>query len=614
MSQSAADSRLTNSNNSVNSATAGISGADESREIPTPEDRIAEFFEQYPERATIPVSRQDGQSIRADYAIDRDTEWQAKPATEREAEIGDVPAGTQTTARDAVRWIDAVETTLEKFEEARRTTVNLKRGRPSDPEYAEFSVESENRWFASYQKRYFGELNGWLRELTGGERPSGGETDAAFDDPYVVLLTRSASAVPEGEYMGPVDHADAIRSAWEPVYHELRNELRRKGYELGEDWQYERRMEPHKGERGGGTNWCYTHEHAVIVVDGEVEAGDFESVLQKHVDECEPASADAHAPGEAAEVFEAGEMDNLAAYVGSYCGIEPTELLERESEYIAWAAAMDAGNIRTKSRSDAAAHAATADACRQRSESAQSDQEKGHGERVVRSSKRGYEFECSCCGSPHAVDQDHDTLASARLADTAHPVADGGRDFEEEREEGLRDRWQDARAAAAVGETPTRRKRRKRIERELRRDSDATPMQIVARAELPPGCMELVEEVRAGYDRSGAAGFERPPEWRVESVTVGEEEYPASAGNGVQMVELDRSDMQRGDLGTFEGRETPAGEIEMVSRRFVANGEGTVECEVSGATISRSRPHLLVQVDGAELVVDDIPTLGAWCV
>jgi len=43
-----AGSRLTNSNNSVNSSTAGISGADETRQIPTPEERIAEFWETYP--------------------------------------------------------------------------------------------------------------------------------------------------------------------------------------------------------------------------------------------------------------------------------------------------------------------------------------------------------------------------------------------------------------------------------------------------------------------------------------------------------------------------------------------------------------------------------------
>lgn len=613
MSQSAGGSRPTNSNNSVNGSGPGISGAGEDRDIPTPSERVAEFFEEYPERAGLPVAREPGQSLRSEYAVEDREHWQAEPISEHEKP----PTGTQVTAVNPVTWVEAVERTLERYEETRRTTVNLEKGRPGEPEYAEFSVESETRWFASYQKRYFAQLNGWLRELTGGERPNGA-TAGTFEDPYIVLLTRSASAAPAGEHLGPVDHANEIRDSWEPVYHTLRNTMRSLGFEMGEDWQYERRMEPHKGERGGGTNWCYTHEHTVIVVDGEISAADLEPVLAKHVEACDPAGAEAHEPGEAAEVFPAEKMENLAAYVGSYCGIEPTELLERETEYVAWAGAMDAGNIRTKSRSDAAKHAAAADACKQRCESAQSEQEDRHGERIIRSSKRGYQYECAECGSPHQVEQSHDTLTSARLAggesdETA--VCDGGRDFEGERVASLRGRWQDARAAASVGETPTRVRQRERIAEELERRPGATAATVVGRLGLAPDAKPFVEEVRAGADRSGVVGFERPPSWRVKSVTVGEEEYPASAGNGVEMVDLDPSGRPDGGLSTFVGRETPQGEIRRVCRRFLSGGETTiVDCAASGERFDASDPHLLVWLDGAPepVPVEGFGTLGEW--
>jgi len=618
VSQAAGGSRPTNSNNSVNGSDAGISGGGETRDIPTPTERLSEFFEEYPERAQLPVARQGGQKLRSEYVYEDVESWAAEPINEFEKG----PQGKEVTATNPVTWVEAVERTLQRYEDTRRTTVNLEKGRPDDPEYAEFSVESETRWFASYQKRYFAQLNGWLRELTGGERPSGGECGGTFDDPHIALITRSASAVPDGEYMGPADHANVIRDAWEPTYHTLRNTLRSLGYEMGDDWQYERRMEPHKGKRGGGTNWCYTHEHTVIVVDGEIAAEDLAPVVEKHVEECDPASADAHEVGEAVEVFPAEKMENLAAYVGSYCGIEPTGLLERETEYIAWAGAMDAANIRTKSRSDAAKHAAQADACKQQYESAQADQGVDHGETVVRSAKRGYEFECAECGSPHGIDQEHDTLASARLsvgdgADGGEAtVCDGGRAFQEEREQELRGQWEDARAAASVGETPTRVEWREQIGRGLERWPEASASELIGRLSLPPAAKDVVFEERAEVDRSEVAGFERPPSWRVVSVSVGEKEFPASAGNGVEMVELEPAERRHGGLMAYTGRETPVGEVERVCRRFKAGADGeVVECAATGERFDASEHHLLVWLEEREgpVPVRNAAQLGQWC-
>ena len=43
----------------------------------------------------------------------------------------------------------------------------------------------------------------------------------------------------------------------------------------------------------------------------------------------------------------------------------------------------------------------------------------------------------------------------------------------------------------------------------------------------------------AEIEPSESVGFERFPKWRVVSVTVGEEEFPASSGGGVDMVMID---------------------------------------------------------------------------
>ena len=617
MSQTAGGSRLTNSNNSVNGSDAGISDSEETRDIPLPSERLAEFYAEYPDLAGLQVTRQEGERVREKFAETTEEAWQEDQPDTPQLEHKNAVTGYRTTRVDPVTWGEAVEIALRNYEETRRTTINLERGRPSDAEYSEFSVESETRWFASYQKRYFAQIQAWVRELTGGERPSGGASDPVFSDPHVVLLTRSASAVPDGERLAPLDHARELQGAWEPCYHTLRNTLRREGYELGDGWQYERRMEPHAGDRGGGVNHCYTHEHTVILVDGEVDPDTFAPVLEKHVDECDPAGPDAHQVGEAVEVFEADELEDIASYVAAYSGVEPSELLERDTEYIAWAATMDAGNIRTKSRSDAAKHAATADQCKQQCEDPRTEQDSDHAEEVRPSLKRGYEYECSHCGSPHGVDQDPDTLTEARLsADDGggQAACDGGFDVDAVRRNDLRERWEDARAAASVGETPTRKRHRGQIERELERTPEASTEVVLGRGGLPPDRKDLVREVAAGADRSNPIGFGRAPSWRVKSVEIGEDEFPASAGSGVDMVETMNPSGERGNLRAFRGRETPMGTVERVCRRFKASGSSvTVECMATGETFDAGESHLLVATEEGRAPVRDVSALAQWC-
>lgn len=609
MSEAAGGSRLTNSNNSVDSATAENQGSGADRELPTPAERTAEFIEEFPALAELPVTARDGQMLRGEFVEMTTERWESEPATEYE----DPVKGERDVPDRPLTWGEAVERDLEKYEETRGTTVNLELGEPSDPEYAEHSVESETRWFPAYQKRYYGQLQGWVRELTGGERPSGGVTEPTFEDPHVALITRSASAMPEGERIAPVDHAVEIADAWEDCYHTLRNTLRAAGYELGEDWQYERRMEPHKGERGGGVNRCHGHEHTVVMIDGEVEPELFAPVLEKHVEQCGPAGADAHEIGEAVEVFHADELEDIASYVAAYTGVEPAELLERDVEEIAFAAAMDAANKRVRSRSDAANWASTADACKQRHENPGADQEREHGERVMLSTKRGVEFECVECGSPHEIDQDHDTLAEARLAPDESQqaaVCDGSGGNRARRRNQLRDRWEDARAAVSVGETPTRRERRRMIERELEKTPGARAPTILGRSGLPPPCEELVEEVRAGFDREEPVSFERAPSWRVVSVEVEGEEYPASAGNGVEMVEVDLSDEWRPPYQG--GRECPACGAEALLSALEArqvhrhSTDAAYWCETCGAEYADAEgpesPYERGSVGAAELV------------
>ena len=534
----AGGSRHTNQNNSVNPSKHGNS-PNSDRQLPTVDECVSEFYAEFPERARLPLTISHGTSLRREYVRERLESYHS----EGPRECDDSVSGMEVVERRPLTWGEAFEQALESHEETRRTTLNLECGRPDDPEYAEFSIDAETRWFASYQKRYYAQMKAWLREITGGERPSGGATEATFSNPHIALVTLSASSVPDGERVGPIDHSNVRRESWSDAYHTLRNQMRSLGFDLGSGWQYDRRAEPHTGERGGGLNHCYGHDHIVIVTDGEVTPNDLRPVVQKHVEACEWAGESAHDLDiedwdtnrddvDTVTIKPESEVEDLANYVASYCGIQPTDLLERSIKYQAWAAAATAANVKTVSRSDAAKHAATADACKQKYESQQSDQGVDHGKSIVRSDRRGYSFECACCGSPHGIDQSHETLTAARSAD--RPIAtDGGLETTDK----LRSAWPSARAAATVGDGPTRKRWRERIEVYLDKYPDASAARIRGALNLPPVAVEVIEEVAAGIDRSEVRSFESGPEWSVKSVTVGETEYPASAGNGVEMVD-----------------------------------------------------------------------------
>lgn len=534
----------TNQNNSVTPATPGPTEPD-GRDLPTPEERISQFFDEYGDRAYLPLTNTHGQRLRKEYTEEVREEFESDAPREWDDSV----SGVEVVRHEPLSWGRAVAELLQSHEETRRTTVNLERGHPDESEYAEFSIDADTRWCSTYQRKYYAQLKAWLREVTGGERPSGGSTDGTMENPKIVLLTRSASATPDGDHVAPVDHAAEIAKSWDDVYHQLRNTMRSLGY----DWQYDRRLEPHDSKRGGGANACYGHEHVVLVVDGSVSTSDFRPIVEKHVDACEWAGEAAHDLDVAdwdlhedevgtVEVKDPDEVEDLAAYVASYAGIRPVDLLDRPTEYIAWAATMNAANIQTKSRSNAAGYAATADACKQRYESGQADQDVNHGEDVVSSDRRGFDWECAECGSPHGIEQDRGGFESEVASSSCSSEADSEPDDDEDHRDDLRSRWPSARSAVSVGESIELAELRQKVRHFLEVDPELSVPELFGKlnAQVPPNRLEtVVEQVREDIDPAAPESFDRPPEWSVKSVTVGEEEFPANAGTGIEMVEVE---------------------------------------------------------------------------
>jgi len=508
----------------------------------------------------LPLTEVPSRKLRKSVLEEYTTEIEVEPITDTEN-------GTTVYELDKrlpLTWEAAVEQLLESYEDSRNTTLKLERGYEGHPDHEVFLKDAETSWMTSDQKRYFAELKGWVRETIGGTRPSGGDCDGKFEDPHVAILTRTASSIPDGDRVAPVDHTTGVNVAWSPVYDKIRNHLRSLGFD-SDEWDYYRKEEPHTSERGGAMNRCYTHEHTMLIVDGRITAEDFQPIMEKHVEKCDAAGMDAHRNTPCADhadeavsdwnatvsgctdcdtpvsVLPAEEVEDVAAYVASYTGIKPAGLLSRSVEYIAWAAVQWAANRKRRTRSNAAGWAATADACKQRFESDKSEQEVNHGEEIVVSDRRAVEFECAECGSPWRIDQDYDTLTSARSSPRdgtgTAPVADGGVEVPD-REEELRGRWPSASSAATVGETPTRRKKRLAIESHLKKHPGASATEVLGACSLPPDDANLVREVMVDVDRSEVVGFNDPPEWRLDSVIIDGEEHPTVSGGGVDMAEV----------------------------------------------------------------------------
>jgi len=568
-------SRHTNGNKSVNAAKAELDPPpqnEQSTEV-VPDAKISncvkEFVEKYPERARTELATGDRQAIRREYANVETVEWEEDlrlSDEERERHMLDRPTGERDGEVSPFTWRDGLHTLLEKYETTKRTTIEAQK-RDYDNLDRHF-IDAKSRWMPSYQKKYKAQLDGWLRELTGGERPSGGETTAAFDNPHIALLTFSMSSIPNGDRVGPVDVFNKAKTTWsDHTYHAVRNTLRSLGFE-SDEWQYDRRAEPHTNERGdkAGRNACYGHEHVILVVDGDVSESDLRPIVDKHVEKCEWAGERAH--GESAiEVCTPDEREDIAAYVADYCSIAPVDLLERSVEYQAWAAAATAANYRTVTRSEAARVAAEVDRCKQQYESDESAQRHAHGERVYRI---GNEVCCAECGHAHDVNQDQ-TMAEHRLAsegahsgtesDVSEVVPDGGATIEvitkSERSDQYGCLWEDANSAAqvGVGEPVVSEEQRERADvyRRIQIVKDTHPERSAVELAAKYDALEHIDVVRLAldesveidvpdFDNTPSFGCDKKPEWQVpewqvQSVWIGEERENASGGNGMDYVE-----------------------------------------------------------------------------
>lgn len=475
MSKSSGGSRLSSTNSVTDN-----SGPD-SRDLPSPIDRVRELIEERPILAMTPIAG-NGSKVRAE-AVDTTAADPVgvydKPlsgAPDPENEIMGMLQPDDEPIREGMpghpgpivpddapenRPVTVAETMyefLQDFEEKRGSRIYLEERDSRGNVLNTVEQPVENSFGPEYRKKRYAQLYGFEREI-----------EAAYERPVVGLFGLTASSRrSNGRPRPPVDHMRDIADSFSQsggVRETIRNLMETSLDIDPDDWTYIKGGEPHPGD---GVNRGFHHSHPILVFDlaavdreqreeleeqlGEDSTPEFfQPVIDAHVEECPSASHEAHQLDEITfrEVGD-GESDiqDFAPYAGVYITSDPdTDLLEESLNYLVWAAASWASNTQKFTAGRKARAMIDADLCRSQAESGEHGP---HGSRLrCTTDAWGREtVECAHCGSHHDVP---DTYAEARKARAKAFREPDPPDESTEPEQSFEQKWPSANAGASVG-------------------------------------------------------------------------------------------------------------------------------------------------------------------
>jgi len=564
-------SRLPRSN-SVESATAEISGSEES---PSYEEEVEQdatecvqkFREEYPYLAGLPISQTPGRKLRDEVVQEEYREEYVE--AEKEYEQGFTVE--QLDRVEPVTWAEA----LFRFLVNRQPYDDGVGGRFRDTTTGEtYTVDFKDCWTTEYGEEQAARNSGAERQLMGGTYPENAESARAGEveqgewsgETATIMLTRTGSSTPDGERLPPVDHADQVARTWSQggVYHTVRNICE---YELGlesEEWGYVRGDDVHGmgpfERENPGENACYVHSHDAIYIDvGATDLRDefdrdfevraaleskFYKAIEKHVEACEIAQPEAHTKEQAIEVRL--DLEQPAGYATEYLRLDENEMMDMPVEFQAFAAVEWATNRQRIARSKVFTDAAKADFCKQ-------DPDVEHAERLKydRSGHGDPELVCAHCESSigigaetitaHRVGEGFDWLGpwarqTSGDSEAAVPVAEAGEEWDSEIVVGAR-----------VGESTGATAARARVEQYLEENGRGESVPVVmGELGIAPQHRSVVEEVLAGENSAATVeavkGPPGPPEpeHKLETIVMpdGGEEEVSSPGGGCNLTEL----------------------------------------------------------------------------
>jgi hypothetical protein len=575
--------------NSVNGSIPDIS---EVQDFGVPEEmvdrareRTEEFIDEYPNRARQPLTAEPGETLLASYV----TEEFSEEAVDPHGEFEDAFTVERKVRGEPVTWAGAFYVTLV---ERHRYDEGVS-GRFLDTQNSEtFDQQFVDSWTTEYADKQRAKNAGAQRQLMGGEYPEDnpesercGEFEPGeWDRPATVLLTHTASSIPDGERLPPVDHARQVDTWTEDCYDRVRNLIEIKFGVPSDRWGYIRAEDPHGVAGEPGENAGYTHTHPVVYFDLEAAdipgetVGDFVHHIQrgfeadvrdKHVKECPVAAESAHGHG-AVEV-RIDDLDEPGGYASAYALPGDDEpLIERSVEYIAWATTLRAMGRQRIARSKLFTDAAAADYCKQHDQVT-------HGERLEYDrSGHGTELVCAECGSSVGVGE---TMTGHRLSaessGESDPVAtDGGVPTD-----GSSSDSETAVVGARVGEPPARGEVRARAEQHAERhNTDEVTPALLGELGVSPEHADVVRDAVAGEPPPGA----RPVEGELRETDTENSQY--------ELLEI------RADTGDTK-EDIPAGGGARYAETVLPETRLLRETRLQYVGEGR-RPYIRVHVDG----------------
>ncbi|MGZ0746708.1 hypothetical protein AB2S56_005915 [Haloparvum sp. AD34] len=523
-------------------------------------DRVAEFAREYPDLADLPLSRTHGRKLRR-IVTQADYEQQfSTPEKPTESAF----AVDSLDSRTAATWVDAVQAFLSAHVEYDGMLARFADKETGD----EFDVPLVDAWGEEYSRKQYARARALQRQMSGGERPSGGEAVPAWDDPATLMITLTGSSLPDGDRLPPVDHLDELQDAFSygGVRDALRNTME---YHIGLDsdqWGFWLQGEPHgmgaaaAEDKEPGLNACYTHLHVGVYFEGaEIDdlrdvASSAERVVDKHLEVCDPAGWDAHDYESIDDYLLEDEgcislnadVENLGSYLATYMGGYTEDLVEKPIEYIAWGAIYWASARRRTSRSQTVNQAIRADRCHQRAEYEDSGQSEHHAERVAWDDGHGEDVVCAECGSPWSVDQgrleEPSEMEQAFEPDLLWAVRAAQIPPEESESRDLDERWPSAESGGSIGETHRKTLIRERVNSYLELHSEVSVPSILAHLNIDPSYQSFVGGIVNGQQSSDADGFNRRTRYEfgyeLKAIVDSDGEEHQPGGGGVDMVAL----------------------------------------------------------------------------
>lgn len=213
------------------------------------------------------------------------------------------------TDSEVMSWYDMVNL-FDRYVEDKKGLSHVLENQDEERLYIENSHRFESEYKKEQQAKFYGVENKAL-EYYGKE----GLT--------TVMLTLSASPFKDGKLLPPIDHLDSLLDPEKGSWASVRTAISRVLSEY--DYEYMRILEPHTPESGSYASSGYAHSHIALLVndpDDNIEAQDFEPVLDSHIQNCETAGKSAHNPENSVSVtpYDSEEEGGIGAYLTAYMG------------------------------------------------------------------------------------------------------------------------------------------------------------------------------------------------------------------------------------------------------------------------------------------------------